>query len=248
MERKDYFSRQSKTYAAFRPTYPPELYDFIFQHARGRNAAWDCATGNGQVARYLSPHFKEVYATDISQAQIDEAFNAKNIFYSVSPAEKTAFPDRKFDLITVGQAVHWFNFEDFYAEVRRTAATHGLLAVWGYALLTVDRVIDDLFLDFYTNTTGPYWDKARQLVENEYRNIPFPFKEIRCPKFTIKVTWTLNQFTGYLNSWSAIQNYIRLRGTNPVGAFAEKLRSVWKEDTSREVTFPVFMKLGIAGS
>jgi hypothetical protein len=248
MERKDYFSSQSKTYAAFRPTYPPELYDFIFQHARGRNAAWDCATGNGQVARYLSPRFKEVYATDISQAQIDEAFRAENIFYSVSPAEKTSFPDHTFDLITVGQAVHWFDFADFYNEVRRTATTDGVLAVWGYALLTVDRVIDDLFLDFYTNTTGPYWDKARQLVENEYRNIPFPFKEIICPKFTIKVTWTLNQFTGYLNSWSAIQNYIRLHGTNPVEAFAEKLRLVWKAETSREVTFPVFMKLGMAGS
>jgi hypothetical protein len=247
MERKDYFSRQSKTYAAFRPTYPPELYDFIFRHVRGRNAAWDCATGNGQVARYLSPHFREVYATDISQSQIDEAFRAENIFYSVSAAEKTFFPDHRFDLITVGQAVHWFNFDDFYNEVKRTATTEGLLAIWGYALLTVDRVIDELFRDFYTNTTGPYWDKARQLVENEYRNIPFPFKEIACPQFTIKATWTLDQFVGYLNSWSAIQNYIRLRGSNPVEAFAEKLRSAWRAETPREVTFPVFMKLGIAG-
>ena len=248
MERKDFFSRQSKTYAAFRPTYPRELYDFIFHHVRGRNAAWDCATGNGQVARYLSPHFTEVYATDISQSQIDEAFMAENIFYSLSPAEKTSFPDHGFDLITVGQALHWFNFDEFYREVRRTATRNGLLAVWGYALLTVDPVIDDLFLDFYKNTTGPYWDKARHLVENEYRDIPFPFKQIACPQLTIKATWTLDQFAGYLNSWSAIQNYIRMHGNNPVGAFTEKLRSVWKAETVREVTFPIFMKLGMAGS
>ena len=94
MERKDYFSGQSKTYAAFRPTYPRDLYDFIFKHLRERNAAWDCATGNGQVARYLAPQFKEVYATDISKSQIDEAFQAENVFYSVCPAEKTSFPLR----------------------------------------------------------------------------------------------------------------------------------------------------------
>ena len=103
-------------------------------------------------------------------------------------------------------------------------------------------------MDFYTNTTGPYWDKARQLVENQYRDIPFPFKDIACPRLTINVSWTLEQFAGYLKSWSAIQNYVRQRGHNPVDAFADTLKSVWKTGTAREVTFPIFMKLGIVGS
>jgi hypothetical protein len=93
MSTKDYFSGQSKIYAAFRPTYPQELYQFIFQHLKNRSAAWDCATGNGQVARYLSEHFETVYATDISRQQIDNAFQANNIHYSVSKAEQTSFPD-----------------------------------------------------------------------------------------------------------------------------------------------------------
>ena len=49
MERKDYFSSQSKAYATFRPSYPDELYEFIFRHLKNRTTAWDCATGNGQV-------------------------------------------------------------------------------------------------------------------------------------------------------------------------------------------------------
>lgn len=244
MERKDYFSDQSKAYAAFRPTYPPQLYEFIFQHLKNRSCAWDCATGNGQVAFYLARHFETVYATDISQSQLDHAFTAPNIFYSVCPAEKVPFDDHKFDLITVAQAMHWLNADAFYREARRTARPGGLLAIWGYALLTIDRVIDDLFMDFYTNTTGPYWDDARRLVENRYRDIPFPFKRIPCPQLAIKVKWTSEQFAGYLTSWSATQRYIRMHGENPVDAFHETLRPVWKAGVTKEVTFPVFMKLG----
>lgn len=244
MEKKDYFSGQSKVYAAFRPTYPSDLYQFIFKHLHHKSYAWDCATGNGQVAQYLANYFDMVCATDISQQQIDHALPAKNIFYSVSSAEHTAFKGNQFDLITVGQALHWFNVDEFYEEVMRTAKAKGLLAVWGYTLLTIDPPIDEMFMDFYTNTTGPYWDKARKLIENEYREIPFPFEQIVSPEFTIKVNWTLDQFAGYLTSWSATQKYISVHGINPVDKFIGTLKTIWKEHSLKVVTFPVFMKLG----
>lgn len=244
MEKKDYFSGHSKVYAAFRPTYPTALYEFIFKHLAGKSCAWDCATGNGQVARHLSDHFASVYATDISQQQIDQAIHTKNIFYSVGSAEDTPFKENQFDLITVAQALHWFNADAFYKEVRRVGKANSLLAVWGYALLTIEPAIDEMFMDFYKNTTGPYWDEARKLVENQYRDIPFPFEQITCPEFTIKVGWTLDQFAGYLTSWSATQKYIRMQGHNPVGKFTITLKTVWKADEVKTVAFPLFMKLG----
>jgi SAM-dependent methyltransferase len=244
MEKKDYFSNQSKVYAAFRPTYPPDLYQFIFKHLNNKSCAWDCATGNGQVAQYLANHFDTVYATDLSQQQIDLAFPAKNIFYSVSPAEDAAFRENQFDLITVAQALHWFHVDEFYQEVRRTAKPDGLLAVWGYALLTIDPLIDEMFMDFYKNTTGPYWDTARKLIENKYRDISFPFEEIASPEFSIKVKWNLDQFAGYLTSWSATQKYIQAHGINPVDKFTDALKTIWKEDDFKMVRFPVFMRLG----
>lgn len=244
MERKDYFSTQSKVYAAFRPAYPPALYEFIFKHLKNRSCAWDCATGNGQVAQYLANHFDTVYATDISQQQIDQAFLAKNILYLVSPAEQTVFREHQFDLITVAQALHWFDMDAFYKEVRRTAKDGGLLAVWGYTLLGIEPAVDKLFIDFYKNTTGPYWDSARKLVENEYRDISFPFESLPCPEFTIKVKWTLDQFGGYLNSWSAVQKYKKVHGINPVDQFINTLKNFWKKGDLKVVTFPVFMKLG----
>lgn len=248
MERKHYFTRQAKAYAAFRPDYPGELYDFIFSHLRGRSCAWDCATGNGQVAKCLAMHVDKVLATDISQEQLDNAVLAPNITYSLSRAEKTQFQDHQFDLITVGQALHWFEAADFYAEVRRTGRPDGLLAVWGYAQLTVEPEIDNLFLDFYHNVVGPYWDDRRKLVENHYRDIPFPFKQLACPEFFIKVNWTIEQFTGYLSSWSATQKYILSLGNDPVQGFYEDLRSVWRPGEAKLVKFPVFMKAGRIGS
>jgi SAM-dependent methyltransferase len=244
MSTKDYFSDQSKIYAAFRPTYPEDLYHFIFRHLKNRYAAWDCATGNGQVAQYLAKHFEEVYATDISQQQIDNAFCAGNIIYTVSKAEQTAFPDAQFDLITVAQALHWINTDEFYNEVRRTAKPGALLAVWGYALLSIDPVIDPLFLDFYHNTVGPYWDDARKLVEQEYKAIPFPFEQIPAPGFRLSVNWDLRQFTGYLASWSATRKYIQVHGHDPVAAFAKTLQKHWKDGELKTASFPLFMKLG----
>lgn len=241
---KDYFSGHSKLYATFRPTYPDDLYQFIFKHIKEKSCAWDCATGNGQVAQRLSNDFETVYATDISQQQLDNAQVKNNIFYSVSPAEKTSFTDNQFDLITVGQALHWFNLTEFYKEVKRVGKNNSTLAVWGYALCTVNLNIDKLFLDFYNNIVGPYWDNARKLVENEYADIPFPFETITTPKFYIRVEWTFDQFIGYLSTWSATQKYIQTNQINPVISFSEKLIEHWTPDEKKEVSFPVFLKLG----
>ncbi|MBT1705749.1 class I SAM-dependent methyltransferase [Chryseosolibacter indicus] len=241
---KDYFSGHAKIYATFRPDYPNALYDFIYKHLHEKSRAWDCATGNGQVAKHLASMFDEVYATDISNKQLENAVQASNITYSVSSAEHTTFPDNYFDLITVGQALHWFQRELFYKEVMRTAKPNGLLAVWGYAVLSVDESIDELFNKFYTETVGPYWDDARKLVEDQYRSISFPFEEIPAPAFSIAVEWTKQQFAGYLSSWSSTQKFINSNGFNPVDDFITSLKNLWQDDELKNVTFPVFLRLG----
>lgn len=242
MSKKDYFSGHSKLYAAFRPTYPVELFDFIFTHIQRFDLAWDCATGNGQVAGELSNHFKQVCATDISQQQLDHAVQVKNISYSLQAAEQTNFNAEQFDLITVGQAMHWFDLDKFYAEVKRVSKKDGLLAVWGYAVCSVNPAIDAIFLDFYNTTVGPYWDNARKLVEDEYQTIPFPFQEIKTPRFFIKVEWTLEQFTGYLSSWSATQKFIKDKKYDPVPDVFKVFQPLWTG--KKVVSFPVFLRLG----
>lgn len=243
--KKDYFSGHSKLYATFRPTYPSNLYSFIFRYVKNFDSAWDCATGNGQVASILANHFKHVHATDISQQQLDNAVQASNISYSIQPAEKTTFANNQFDLITVGQALHWFNLEKFYDEVNRVAKRDALLAVWGYTVCNVNCKVDEHFNHFYNHVVGPYWDSARKMVEEEYKNVPFPFELIEAPKFSIQVEWTLEEFGGYLTTWSATQKFIKDKNYNPVPEVVKLIQPHWNE--KEKVTFPVFLKLGKIG-
>ncbi|MBL7876299.1 MAG: class I SAM-dependent methyltransferase [Cyclobacteriaceae bacterium] len=238
----DLFSSHSQQYAEFRPTYPQALYDFIYSHVRAFEVAWDSGTGNGQAARVLSDKFKKVLATDISREQLGQAYKAASISYSLA-GEKTEFASGSIDLITVAQAIHWFDFEEFYREVNRVAKADALLAVWGYGLLRINPDIDLLVTNFYKNTVGPYWNKQRRLIDESYKSIPFPFKEIKTPEFEISLTWSIDQLEGYLTTWSAVQKYIRENHDNPVIPLMEKIIPFWVEK-ALPINFPVFLRLG----
>ena len=114
----DRFSAQAAQYARYRIDYPPELYAWLLPQVAVRIRAWDCATGNGQVAAVLAQYFEEVEATDLSESQLAQAPLLPNVHYRVAKAESTPFPDERFDLITVGQAVHWFEEPAWHREAR----------------------------------------------------------------------------------------------------------------------------------
>src|SRR5690606_32017161 len=114
MNFKDYFSTQSVDYSKFRPVYPKELIDFLVQNCPAHQTAWDCATGNGQVALMLAEHFNEVMATDASEQQINAATPNAKVTYKVATAENSGLPEKYFDLITVAQAAHWFQLNIFF--------------------------------------------------------------------------------------------------------------------------------------
>src|SRR5690606_16087264 len=146
-------------------------------------------TGNGQVAAELLNLFSKVYATDISQKQLDNALRNPNIHYSLQPAENSGFSDRMFDLITVAQAVHWFQFEKFYEEVRRTLKDEGMLAIMGYSLFRSNNRTEEIINEFYKNILGSYWDEERKYLDEHYKTIPFPFNELRTPEFSQVYEW-----------------------------------------------------------
>ena len=241
---KDNFSLQSDQYAKFRPTYPADFFDYLNSIVPDFQNAWDCGTGNGQVAAVLAKSFKNVFASDISQQQIDNAVKASNIFYSVQPAEKTDFQNQLFDLIVVAQAIHWFDFEKFYKEVRRTAKENAKLCVVGYGVLEISPKIDAVITDFYTNVIGKYWDIERKYIDDHYTTIPFPFDEIQTPKFEHKYQWNLEHLIGYLKTWSAVKHFIKQHNYNPVDELKVELKKLWKAEQMKEVKFPIFIRIG----
>lgn len=242
MPMKDNFSTQSDQYAQYRPQYPKALFDYLYAHTPKATKAWDCGTGNGQIAYQLAQHFEQVMATDISQKQLEQAQQAPNIQYSVQAAESTNFAAQSFDLIVCAQAIHWFNFEQFYAEVRRTAVPEALLAIVGYGLLRITPAIDALITPFYTQVIGSFWDPERRYTDEHYQSIPFPFEELETPSFQIQLTWTLEHLLGYLNTWSAVKHFIRQHQFNPVEDLAEQLKPLWTE-VEYLVTFPLLLRV-----
>jgi len=241
---KDNFSTQAAEYAIYRPTYPIELYDFLFKLVAHKHAAWDCATGNGQVASILAQHFQHVYATDISEKQLSQALPLPNVVYQVESSDQVNVTDQSFDLITVAQAIHWFNFDAFYSEVKRTLKPNGIIAVIGYGLMSIDKKVDQVIHKLYETILGKYWDSERRYIEEGYKTIPFPFEEIVAPHFQIKTTWNFNQLIGYLNTWSSLQHYKRANDRNPLEYVLTELKEAWGDDAEKDVRFPVLLRVG----
>ncbi len=242
---KDLFSAQSDAYARFRPGYPDALFAFLFEHCLSFQRAWDAATGNGQIALCLAKRFAHVYATDLSRTQLQQAPEHSNVHYAVEAAETTCLPPDSFDLITVGQAAHWFDLERFYVQVQRLLKPGGLLALVGYSRPQLPSEVDALVEHLYTNILGEYWEPERCLVEEEYRSLPFPFQEITLPKMFSTYAWTRAQLIGYLSTWSSVQRYMESAGQSPFSAdWLEHLAIIWPENEIRQVYFPIFGRIG----
>ncbi len=241
---KDHFSGHASDYARFRPHYPQELFAYLADISPERECVWDCATGNGQAAVALGEFFEHVIATDSSEKQIANGQSHDRVRYRVASAEQSELPQDSLDLITVAQALHWFDREAFFAEAKRVLKPNGVLAVWSYNLFKISPEIDRLVEVFYRETVGPYWDFERRLVETGYRTIAFPFDELSVPDFRMQVEWALDDLLGYLRTWSATKSFITARGLDPVVDLGTELQSVWGESGIKKITWPLSVRVG----
>jgi SAM-dependent methyltransferase len=241
---KDHFSGHASHYATFRPTYPESLFQFLAKCASGHALAWDCATGNGQAARGLVPHFDRVIATDASAAQIAAAAaeGENGLEFREAAAERSGLEDESVDLITVAQALHWFDIDSFFKESRRVLRGGGILAVWCYARNRVSSDCDAVISRMFAEVEN-YWPPERAIVENNYRDIEMPFDELSAPSFDMSASWTADDMLGYFRTWSASQRYVRERHADPVAAIETDLRLAWGP-RRREVRWPLTLRLG----
>jgi len=242
---RDYFSTQAKEYAKSRPRYPGEMFDYLASLAPSNKLAWDCGTGNGQAALALADRFQRVIATDASAAQIESAFSHERIEYRVEPSEKTSILSNSVDLITVGTAVHWFDFAPFYAEVRRVGRQNGILAVWTYYFPVIEPEIDRWLEHFYWDTLSGFWPERIHYLEERYETLPFPLEEIEHPEFEMKATWALNNMIGFLASWSAVRKLVEAQGESAFDEPIKELERIWKSGTKeRQIRWPLHFRIG----
>ncbi|TFY53666.1 hypothetical protein EVG20_g10013 [Dentipellis fragilis] len=124
-------------YAAARPTYPRQLFDFVFKyHERTHAARWDTAVdlGCGTVVLLVSTQARRCSRAHARRAaKAVAATNAQTKFEFVqSAAEDLSFlEDGSVDLLVAAQSSHWFDWTKMWPEVARVFAQGWLGCILG---------------------------------------------------------------------------------------------------------------------
>lgn len=242
---KDHFSTQSSQYQRHRPHYPAALFEWLSEQTPQHGLAWDCATGNGQAAQALANYFEKVIASDASENQIAQCREHPRIEYRVAGAEQAPLADASVDLISVAQALHWFDQTRFFQEAWRILKDNGVLAVWSYNLLSISPQIDAIVNHYYHDVVGTYWPPERSLVENGYAPLAPPFHEIEVPAFAMTSQWTLLDLLGYLGTWSASVYYAKAQQHDPLTHIRDALAEAWQDPAQCvTVNWPLQLRVG----
>ena len=240
----DYFSAGSSDYVRYRPRYPEAWFDWLASRSAARNLAWDCACGSGQATEELAKRFGKVVGTDASEGQLRSAPAIENVEWKLACGEESGLETGSVDLVTVAQALHWFELERFWAECRRVLRPDGLVAVWGYGTARLGHeAADGIFQDFYHGVLAGFWPEERRMVEEGYAKIPFPFEELAVPDFEMVQKWDAAQIAGYCASWSATGRYRNETGRDPIPELREKLGRELGEELV-EIRWPFFARVG----
>ncbi|CAL9202492.1 unnamed protein product [Musa hybrid cultivar] len=274
------FCKQAQNYVETRPSYPEDLFRFIASKTPQHDLAWDVGTGSGQAAvsvsslslslsfarshrpkllLQLARLYKRLVATDTSQEQLSFAPRLPNIDYrhtppTLSPTDlhQHVAPPSTVDLVCVAQALHWLDLPTFYDGVNSVLAKPGgVLAVWCYTEPRVDPAVDTVFWRLYTES-GRFWAAARQMVDDEYRSLLFPYdpvdgEESTGPfEFAAERAMDMGTYLTYIRSWSAYQT-AKERGVELLtDGMVSDLEKAWGGDGKavKVVRFPIFLRIG----
>ncbi|MEY8382754.1 class I SAM-dependent methyltransferase [Christensenellaceae bacterium 44-20] len=131
------FDGKAALYGQYRPSYPAEYFDYLFQKARlePEDAIADIGAGTGIFTRQLLGCGFSVFAVepgeDMRRQGREHLGDTPGLRWVSGSAEQTTLPPGSVGLVTAAQAFHWFDREKFAAECRRILRPGGLVAlVW----------------------------------------------------------------------------------------------------------------------
>ncbi|WCJ38451.1 S-adenosyl-L-methionine-dependent methyltransferases superfamily protein [Euphorbia peplus] len=211
------YDKQAAIYADARPTFPSEWFTKLAALTPHHSLAWDAGTGNGQAALSIAEHYDKVIATDISEEQLKHGTPNPKVQYLHTPSTmsddetvRLIGGENSVDLVTVSVAVHWFDLERFYSQVKRVLKKPGgVIAVWTYNIIQVNSEFDPLMWEFYKKSLPFQHPKAKYAFDC-YKTLPFPFESVGvgCEgepiALDLKKEMSFEGFIGLIKSWSAV--------------------------------------------
>lgn len=131
------FDSKGNVYSKARPSYPDALFSYLISERviNKNTVAADVGSGTGIFTVALSKFANSVFAVepnDDMRVKAEEKFKTiANITSINATAENTLLSDCSVDLITVAQAFHWFDREQFKNECKRILKPNGkVVLVW----------------------------------------------------------------------------------------------------------------------
>ncbi|EAR82770.1 RNA cap guanine-N2 methyltransferase (macronuclear) [Tetrahymena thermophila SB210] len=241
MQKTDLFGRenQGQNYDKYRPKYPSKFFELILQNLNSKENYLDVGCGTGQMLFKLNSHFKFAVGTDISEKQVSVANEkiANNQEYSnvkviqcdanniISSLEKNSLP-LSYDLVTVGQALHWFEVEKFLHLTQSKILKqnqNSRFATAAYYWDGFDIDINDELLsgkqihESYYNQINDYYDFDRDNLYTNYKYYPFNkyFEQISEDSFVEKDIFQLDDLVRYMKTSSAYNTLVEKNSNNP---------------------------------
>lgn len=131
------FTTRAVNYARNRPGYPPAVLDCLREECglTPDTIVADIGSGTGILTALFLENGNQVYAVEPNEAmrqQAEEALGKNPKFISIDGrAEATTLADGSVDLITAGQAFHWFDAAASRIKFGRILSPDGFVAlVW----------------------------------------------------------------------------------------------------------------------
>ena len=194
------FNDMAEDYSKYRPTYANECINYLQQQLRldCKSTIADIGSGTGKLTKLLLDKGFKVNAVEpnddmreISEIELGSLPAFKSI---KGTAENTTLPDLSIDLITVGQAFHWFNIKRFLLECQRILKEMGSVAILynngDYTCELINR-ISDLSKKYCPMYKGPSGG-----IENNSQSFTDFFEFFDMLIFENNYKLTLEQFIG----------------------------------------------------
>ena len=166
---KKRFSSRVENYVKYRPNYPLEIIDFLTEQKllSKKSIVADIGSGTGILSELFLKNGNKVYSVEPNpdmRKAAETLLEKYNDFISIGgSAEITGLKERSIDLITAGQAFHWFDVEKTKREFKKIIKQDGyVVLIWNNRKKSGDRFSGD-----YEKLILKYGTDYKEVRKNE---------------------------------------------------------------------------------
>lgn len=166
---KKRFSSRVKNYVKYRPGYPSLIIDFLKENniLKESSVIADIGSGTGILSELFLKNGNKVYAIEPNpdmRKSAERLISKYDNFISINgSAEKTMLKEGSIDLITAGQAFHWFDIKKTKLEFKRILKSNGyVVLIWNNRKKSGDNLSSD-----YEKLVLKYGTDYKEVRKNE---------------------------------------------------------------------------------